>query len=312
MMQKYPFHNKKIIVVGTIFLDIKGYPDPPFFPAGRNAGRIEYQYGGVARNVAGDLAGLGFHPVFVSLTDQGGPGQMIVEDLRSSGVNVEFVIPSKEGIGTWMVILDTNGEVCANLSKRQSLMPLCGLLDRKGREMFRDSDGIMLEMDADEEVVKRVFQLARMYQSPVYGVISNMTIARERISYIRQTACFVCNKLEAGLLFNRDTRELNPAEMLTLLKEQRNKMQIPNMIVTMDRDGSVFADSAGQEGYCPACKTEIMDSTGAGDAFFAGAAAGLMEGCSLEQAARIGTEMAAAVISSEENVYREKQEGLPG
>ena len=294
--------TKKIVVIGTVFLDIKGYPEGTFDPAGRNAGRIEYKYGGVARNVADDLAGLGMRPVFVSMTDDSGPGAAILDDLNAAGVDTEYVMRGKDSIGTWMVILDLNGEVCANLSRRQDLRPLLGILKERGDEIFRDADGVLLEMDVEEEIVAEVFRLADRYQTDVYGVISNMNIALERLPYISRTACFVCNRQEAGILFGKETLNRSPAELLPLIREGMREKKIRTMVVTMDKDGAVYVGN--EEGHCPAQPVEVADSTGAGDAFFSGVSAAMISGLSLTDACRIGTEMAADVISSRENIYR--------
>ena len=45
-----------IVVIGAIFVDIKGYPEDAYIPAGRNVGRVEQIHGGVGRNVAEDVA----------------------------------------------------------------------------------------------------------------------------------------------------------------------------------------------------------------------------------------------------------------
>ena len=45
-----------------------------------------------------------------------------------------------------------------------------------------------------------------------------------------------------------------------------------------------------------------MDTTGCGDAFFAGVAIGLTYGKSLAEACEIGTRLAASVIVTDENV----------
>ena len=45
-----------IVVIGAVFVDIKGYPLSTYIPGGRNAGRIEQVHGGVSRNVAEDIA----------------------------------------------------------------------------------------------------------------------------------------------------------------------------------------------------------------------------------------------------------------
>ena len=45
-----------IVVIGATFVDIKGFPHDLYLPTGRNVGHIEYIHGGVARNVAEDIA----------------------------------------------------------------------------------------------------------------------------------------------------------------------------------------------------------------------------------------------------------------
>ena len=294
---------RKIVVIGTVFMDIKGYPEGAFNPVGRNVGRIEYKYGGVARNVADDLAGLGIRPFFVSMIDQDGPGGAILDHLVEAGVNSEYVLRRPDCIGTWMVILNPQGDVCANLSRRQDLLPLHEVLECKGDEIFQNADGVLLEMDVEEQIVEDVFHLAQKHHTRVYGVISNINIALERMPYIRRTGCFICNRQEAGVMFGHDTGDLSAPELLQLLKKGMTETGIQAMVITMDKDGAVYA-GYGEEGHCKAEQVTVVDSTGAGDAFFAGVCAGLISNVPLSQACRIGTGMAAKVIQSRENVYR--------
>lgn len=78
--------------------------------------------------------------------------------------------------------------------------------------------------------------------------------------------------------------------------------KIPAMIVTMGGKGSVYADMKGNKGFCPARQVMVKDTTGAGDAFFAGVTIGLTYGKTLAEATQIGTNLAASVITSSENV----------
>ena len=63
-----------MVVIGAVFVDIKGYPTSAFIPTGRNAGRVEQIHGGVGRNVAEDIANCELRPTFVSLVDDSGTG----------------------------------------------------------------------------------------------------------------------------------------------------------------------------------------------------------------------------------------------
>ena len=81
-----------IIVVGSVFVDIKGYPSRTYIPGGRNAGKVRYVHGGVSRNIAEDLGNLGLQPVFLSLVDPNGAGRM---SFSASGSTVW--IPASSG-----------------------------------------------------------------------------------------------------------------------------------------------------------------------------------------------------------------------
>ena len=74
------------------------------------------------------------------------------------------------------------------------------------------------------------------------------------------------------------------------------------MVVTMGAKGAVYADTTGNKGICPAKKVQEKDTTGAGDAFCPGVAAGLTYGKTLSEAIEIGSTLAASVIVSMDNV----------
>lgn len=51
-----------IVVLGAVFVDIKGYPADVYIPGGRNAGRVEIVHGGVSRNLVEDIANVELRP----------------------------------------------------------------------------------------------------------------------------------------------------------------------------------------------------------------------------------------------------------
>ena len=46
----------KIAVIGTVFMDIKGFAQNTYDPVGTNIGDIMFSFGGVGRNAAENLA----------------------------------------------------------------------------------------------------------------------------------------------------------------------------------------------------------------------------------------------------------------
>ena len=291
-----------IVVIGAVFVDIKGYPEGAFIPTGRNAGSVEQIHGGVGRNVAEDIANVELRPTLISLVDHSGTSEDVLRKLRNHKVNTDYIRATDDGLGTWLAVFDNDGDVYASVSKRPNLKPIAGILDQHGDEIFRDADSIIIEIDIDKEVVKRVFRLAQKYHKRVYAVVSNMSIALERRDFLQSIDCFVCNIQEAGILFSDDYSGLTPEQMMQTLAQKVRNANIPSMIVTMGDEGAVYASLDGQNGFCPARKVQVNDTTGAGDAFCAGAAMGLTYGKTLHEACEIGSQLAASVIITSENV----------
>ena len=291
-----------IVVIGAVFVDIKGYPEDVYIPAGRNVGRVEQVHGGVGRNVAEDIANVELRPTFVSLVDDSGIGADVIHKLKSHKVNTDDIRSVRDGMGTWLAVFENDGDVVASISKRPDLMPIADILDDHGDEIFQNADSILVEIDMEKEIIKRVFKLAQKYQKRVYAVVANMSIAVERRDFLLKTDCFVCNQQEAGILFSDDYSDKSAEEMERIIRDKVSFAQIPGMIVTMGDKGAVYADKNGNSGFCPARRVKVKDTTGAGDAFCAGAAIGLTYGKTMAEACEIGAHLAASVITTGENV----------
>ncbi len=291
-----------IVVIGAVFVDIKGFPDEAYIPDGRNVGRIEYIHGGVCRNVAEDIANVELRPTFISIVDDSAMGADVLKKLKNHRVDTRYIQTVPGGMGTWLAIFDNHGDLAGSISQRADLMPIMKVLEEHGDEIFSQADAIVIQADMHKDLIKKSFALAEKYQKKTFAVVSNMSIAVERRDLLQKVDCFVCNQLEAGMLFTDDYSTKEPAELCEILSERVILGKIPAMIVTMGSKGAVYADMQGTKGVCPARSVQVKDTTGAGDAFFAGVTIGLTYGKTLAESAQIGTRLAASVITSSENV----------
>ena len=291
-----------ILVVGAVFVDIKGFPEDLYIPDGRNVGRIEYIHGGVARNVVEDIANVELKPTYLGIVDDTPLGKDVVEKLRNHKVNTDYMITVPYGMGTWLAVFDNNGDLAGSISKRPVLMPIYDLLLEKGDEIFQQSEAVVLEVDIDLPIVKKVIELAKKHNTKLFGLVSNMGIAAKRRDLLQNFDCFICNQLEAGIFFADDYSEKTREELQEILAVKVRAANIPSMIVTMGEKGAVYADLKGNSGACDAKKVHVKDTTGAGDAFCAGVSIGLTYGKTMAEAIEIGSTLAASVITSSENV----------
>ncbi len=291
-----------IAVVGAVFVDIKGYPESKFIPGGRNVGRVLQVHGGVCRNVAEDIANVELKPTFVSVVDHSGISDDVINKLNRHKIDTTYIRRTENGLGTWLAVFDNTGDVVASVSKRPDLTEVGKIFEEHGDEIVKNADSIVVEIDMEHSILKTIFKLAEKYDKKVYAVVSNMSIAVERRDLLKQTGCVVCNLEEAGILFSEDYSEKTPEEMQVILIRKLKLSQIPKMIVTMGNQGAVWATEDGEGGICPAQKVNVVDTTGCGDAFFAGVAIGLTYNKSIAEACTIGTRLASSVIATKENV----------
>ena len=139
-----------IVVIGTVLVDIKGYPFNKYIPGGRNAGRVVQVHGGVARNVAEDIANVELRPTFITVVDDDGTGHDILAKLKRHRVNLEYVRFVPGGLGTWLAVFDNSGDVVASISKRPDPSVIAEILDQRGDEIFAEADGIAVEVDIED------------------------------------------------------------------------------------------------------------------------------------------------------------------
>ena len=304
-----------ILVIGATFVDIKGFPFDNYLPTGRNAGKVEYVHGGVARNVVEDIANVELRPTFLSIVDDTPMGNAVIQKLNNHKVNTDYVLTRPDGMGTWLAVFDNNGDVAGSISKRPNMYPIAELLEEKGDEIFSQVPSVVLEIGLDKEIVKGTLSLAKKHKVKTFALVANMSIAAERRDLLQQFDCVICNQQEAGILFLDDYEDKTPEQMRDILAERITAANIPSMVVTMGGDGAVYANLQGEKGVCPARKVQVKDTTGAGDSFCAGVAIGMTYGKTMAEAVEIGTTLAASVIISSENVcprFRPEEFGLQG
>lgn len=290
-------------VFGVNFVDIKGFPFKHYVSTGRNLGSVKIVHGGVGRNVCEDFANVGMPVEFISVTDKTSIGQDVIARLDETGVGTHYITTVEEnGIGMWLAVMDENGDLAGSISQMPDVVAFEKHIDKYGDEIVENCENIILEMDASSSISAKVLALAEKYNKNVYVIVGNMSVILAHPLYLCRTACFICNEIEAGRLFDLCLEDMAPDEVLSVLKEHAHKMSIPSMVITMGANGAAYYDSVKDEGgICASLPTELVDSTGAGDAFLAGTVMGLTRGYSLKKAVLTGTKLASLTIQVEES-----------
>ena len=296
-----------VTVIGTVFMDCKGSAGSSYNPVGRNLGSIEFVHGGVARNVAENLAGLALPTTFISSVDKSGVGEEIVQRLEAVGVNTNYISSVEScGMGMWLVVLDEKGDLAGSISQMPRLDVLDEIITTKGESFIGEASHVVLELDLNESITKKALALARENKKPVYGIPGNLEVIRKNIEILEGMDCFICNDIEAGRLMGLDFSKLDidavKREIVCCVEETGLK----SMVITLGSKGSVYYDvlskKVGHQGVFP---VNMVDSSGAGDAFFSGTVMGLIRELPLGESVVYGSKVAAWTIESRENNCRD-------
>lgn len=287
-------------VIGVIFTDIKGFPFGKYNKKGRNLGDIEFCSGGVTRNIVENFANAGEEVSFVTLSENSPFGIDALSHLERLGVKLDYVkTVENNGIGMWLVVLDELGDVAGEISKMPDISALQELLEEKGDEIIRNSDNIIFEMDTNEEISEKVLSLAEKYNKKKYTIVGNMSVILKRRDLVKRTDCFICNEVEMSKLLEENLTYHTPDEMAQRLKTACLTENYPSLVVTMGENGAAYYDKENDIcGCCPAECVDLVDSTGAGDAFLSGTVIALSRNYPLSRAVKIGTYMAAMTVGT--------------
>ena len=293
----------EMVVVGVVFLDIKGFPFFKYDAVGTNLGNVLMTHGGVARNVAENMANLGAEVEFVTMLDDDSLGREARLRLRGAGVKLTHAVSTPDkGMGMWLAVFNEKGDLAGSVSHMPDASPIERLFDEKGEEIIRSCRGVAREIDLSEKVSERVFELAERFDKPVYAIVANMSVILRRPDFMARTACVILNEIEAGRLFGREIRALSPEETLEAVSEAASAMGIRSIVVTMGARGAVYLDAEnGLRGVCPAVPCRVVDTTGAGDAFFSAVVESLARGMRLDDAVTCGARLASMTVSTSES-----------
>lgn len=292
-----------VAVIGTIFMDCKGFAHQKYNAFGRNLGSIQFVHGGVGRNVAENLANLQLPVLFVSTVDKTAIGAEVSARLNNAGLGTKYLIETdNHGMGMWLAVLDNNGDLAGSISQMPELAILEDVISSQGQEIVAESTHIVLELDLNEQITRKVLSLAKASGRPVYGIPGNLDVILKNRDILADLTCFICNDIEAERLLGMKLSDLSIEQKQEELTKFVEQIGMGSMVITLGSKGSVYYDSKEKRaGFQPVFPVKLVDSSGAGDAFFSGTVMGLVKNHSLSQAVVYGTKVAAWTIQCNEN-----------
>jgi ribokinase len=229
--------------------------------------------GGKGANVAVAAARLGASVALLGAVGTDANGDLLLDSLRSAGVATDRVRRSPRPTGTAYITVDEAGENSIIVSPGANADVNESDVDISGAAVLTGS------LEVPVPVVAHAIRLA--VRSGVRAVLNLSPVAE--FDAFEGLDPLVVNEHEAESLGG------DPAKLLALGPR--------SVVITKGGDGALLITTSGVE-EIPAPRVEVVDTTGAGDAFVGAVAASLAAGTDLPTAVRLAVRVASTSVTA--------------
>lgn len=299
---------QRMICIGGAVLDRKYRARAPLVFETSNPVDGHRSFGGVARNVAENLARLGVDISFVSIVGEDETGRALVRHLRELGVDVsQIVTTAQRPTAEYAAILDPKSDLVlgvADMAIFDLLTP--DHLDRLWPHLASAS-WVFVDCNMPGDTIAALLQRRRDSRFRLAIDTVSTPKAMKLPADLSGIDLLFTNRDEANAILGMTDpdRRLSRADAAAALRARGAR----EVVVTGGADGCTLATDAGVRNMSPVA-AEPIDITGAGDAMIAGTLYRLLQGDPLQGAARIGALLATLTTESTASVHPQLSPGF--
>jgi fructokinase len=251
----------------------------------RDAATFQRVQGGSPANIAVNVSKLGLNAAIISKTGIGAFGQFLKAELQFHGVNTNYMIMDHRVHTSFVFVARTSGTPDFEPSRNgdYKLSPAEISKEAVSRAKVVHTSTWPLSREPSRLAVEKAFQTAHE-QGKIVSLDPNYTpviwpdhqeaqqVMKEMYRYVTIT--------KASL--DDSHRFFGPGEKPETYIEMFHELGPKTVVFTMGRDGSMISENGHLLGHLPTRPIEVVDATGAGDAFWAGFLTAMLDGHPLE------------------------------
>ena len=281
-----------ITVIGAANVDITASPLGRYIPCDSNPSRVEIAFGGVGRNIAHNLCLMGEQVRLFTVFGDDSIALSLRDNCRHVGMTVDPILEIAGARSNYFICVnDHNGEMQAGAADMELMAHLTPSMIEAHMANINASEVVVADCNPDEQVMQ---YLARHCSVPLYidatSALKAMKI-KAMLGIERRAPLIVKVNLAEARAISGHKGDLEAMARWFIDKG------VTRIYITMGPKG-VFC----HDGHCscaiPSQAVNVLNATGAGDAFMAAVVHAELQGHNMEQAAQAGVRAASLALQS--------------
>ena len=285
------------VIVGGANVDLKARSSARATGHTSNPGHGSMAPGGVARNIAENLARLGDRVHLVSVVGRDPLGDNLLEHTAAAGVRVEHVARTDRTTGTYTAVLDVDGELLVAIADMEATAELGPEQLQPARDVIATAGVLVLDANLRRDAFEHALDLSEGART-IFEPVSVPKAAALKDALDSRVYAVTPNRDELAALTDLPTRTDRQVRAAAHALHVRG---IEMVWIRLGERGSLLS-TTDEVIELPALATAVMDVTGAGDSMLGAFCHVLLEGGTPLEAARFGHAAAALTIASPHTV----------
>lgn len=289
-----------IYCIGAMNVDRKFYLLDEMVLKTSNPATSSVSVGGVARNIAENLGRLNLDVSLISLAGQDQDFHFIKKETEPY-VNMQNIL-QKSGFatGAYNAVLDEQGEMQMAIADMQIYDEMDLAWISSYFNVLKEAELIILDLNLPYEAVEYILTLARQFEVEVFVIPVSGPKMNRLPRDLRSVTWMIVNQDETEAFFEVEAK--TEAEFEALV-DRWLEAGVENVVITRGSKASIYGNQAGERHlFTPPVVEQVLDVTGAGDAYAAGIVYGHLNRLDPVEAIHLGMTNSYYTIQSEATV----------
>lgn len=294
-----------VTVIGGSNMDIQGFPNNPLVMHDSNPGQVDISMGGVGRNIAENLSRLNVNTKLVSAIGNDLYGNTILSECKNLNIDVNDCFVSDEySTSIYVSILNDSKDMQLAISHMDIIEKLDESFIHSKHKSIDDSKAIVLDTNLSKETID--FITRNHSHLPIFiDTVSTAKCVKIK-DILHRFEGIKLNKYEAETLSGIKIENLHDAKKSC---EYFIEKGVESVFITLSSDG-VYCANKTKTLHIPGVKIDIVNATGAGDAFMSGIVYGFMNNLDIEQTAKFSVGASILALSHKNTINPNLSEDL--